>query len=201
MSAAEIGKRIQGWGEALFNTVFADREAERLFNRFQDEKAEGKLLTVSSGHPAVLAQPWELLRDPKGKYLFLDQPRISVRRRLSGSGGGRRPFRVTPKDRLHMLFVVSRPTDAGFIDPRADPQAVMDAIDAEAPGRVTYEFLRPATVSQLIKRLDDKRLPPIDVLHFGGRRCVVGRRDEPCADHHPLKRSAPREFSDQRQHE
>jgi hypothetical protein len=44
----------------------------------------------------------------------------------------------------------------------------MDAIDAEAPGRVTYEFLRPATVAQLIRRLDDKRLPAIDVLHFDG---------------------------------
>jgi CHAT domain-containing protein len=64
--------------------------------------------------------------------------------------------------------VVSRPKDAGFLDPRADPQAVMDVIEAEAPGRVTYEFLRPATVAQLIRRLDDRRLPAIDVLHFDG---------------------------------
>jgi hypothetical protein len=166
--AARIGQHIRGWGEALFNAVFADREAERLFDRFQDGGAEGKLLTVSSGHPAVLAQPWELLRDPKGSYLFLDRPRISVRRRLAGTGGCRPPFKVAPKERLHLLFVVSRPKDAGFLDTRADPQAVMDAIEAEAPGRVTYEFLRPATIGQLIRRLDDKRLPPIDVLHFDG---------------------------------
>jgi tetratricopeptide (TPR) repeat protein len=66
------------------------------------------------------------------------------------------------------FFVVSRPKDAGFIDPRADPQAVMDAIDAEAPGRVTWEFLRPATVDALIRRLDDRRLRAVDILHFDG---------------------------------
>jgi len=31
--------------------------------------------------------------------------------------------------RLHLLFVVSRPRDAGFIDPRTDPQAVLDALE------------------------------------------------------------------------
>jgi hypothetical protein len=116
----------------------------------------------------VLAQPWELLRDPNGTFLFLDDPRISVRRQLAGAGGGRSPFDVTPKERLHLLFVVSRPKDAGFIDPRADPQAVMDAIEAEAPRRVTWEFVRPATVEGLIRRLDDRRLPMVDILHFDG---------------------------------
>jgi tetratricopeptide (TPR) repeat protein len=166
--ASRIADRIPAWGAALFDAVFKDREAERLFDRFQDGSEEGKLVTVSSDHPAVLAQPWELLRDPKGTFLFLDEPRISVRRQLAGAGGGRAPFDVTPKDRLHLLFVVSRPKDAGFIDPRADPQAVMDAIEAEAPGRVTWEFLRPATVEGLIRRLDDRRLPTVDILHFDG---------------------------------
>jgi hypothetical protein len=166
--ARRIAERIPASGAALFDAVFADRERGRLFDRFQDASEEGKLVTVSSDHPAVLAQPWELLRDPKGTFLFLDEPQISIRRQLAGAGGGRSPFNVTPRDRLHLLFVVSRPTDAGFIDPRADPQAVMDAIDAEAPGRVTWEFLRPATVDALIRRLDDRRLAAVDILHFDG---------------------------------
>jgi len=166
--ASRVAERIPTWGTALFNATFSDREAERLFNRFQDSTDEGKVLTVSSDHPAVLARPWELLRDPKGTFLFLDEPQISIRRQLAGAGGGRSPFDVTPKERLHLLFVVSRPKDSGFIDPRADAQAVMDAIDAEAPGRVTWEFLRPATVDKLIRRLDDRRLPVVDILHFDG---------------------------------
>src|SRR6516165_4179317 len=139
--ARRIAERIPPWGAALFDAVFADREPERMFNDFQDASDEGKLFTISSDHPTVLAQPWELLRDPKGTFLFLDKPRISVRRQLAGAGGGRRPFKARPKGRLHLLFVVSRPKDAGFIDPRADARAVMDAIYAEAPGRVTFEFL------------------------------------------------------------
>lgn len=35
---------------------------------------------------------------------------------------GRKPFQPQAKDTLHLLFVVSRPSDASFIDPRADPQ-------------------------------------------------------------------------------
>jgi hypothetical protein len=166
--ASRISERIPVWGSALFGAAFSDREAERLFNRFQDAPEEGKLVTISSDHPVVLAQPWELLRDPRGTFFFLDEPQISVRRQLAGAGGGRSPFDVTPKDRLHLLFLVSRPKDASFIDPRADPRAVMDAIAAEAPGRVTWEFLRPATVDGLIRRLDDRRLPAVDILHFDG---------------------------------
>lgn len=64
--ASRVAERIPTWGTALFNATFSDREAERLFNRFQDSTDEGKVLTVSSDHPAVLAQPWELLRDPEG---------------------------------------------------------------------------------------------------------------------------------------
>jgi len=57
--ASRVAERIPTWGTALFNATFSDREAERLFNRFQDSTDEGKVLTVSSDHPAVLAQPWE----------------------------------------------------------------------------------------------------------------------------------------------
>ena len=95
--------------------------------------------------------------------------------RISASGGkspalraGVEPFPIKAKDRLHLLFVVSRPKDAGFIDPRADPKAVIDALEEHAPGRVTYEFLRPATLNALVERLDDKSKPPVDILHFDG---------------------------------
>jgi hypothetical protein len=48
-----------------------------------------------------------------------------------------------------VLFVVSRPTDAGFIDPRADAKAVLEVIDEKASGRFELEFLRPATLDNL----------------------------------------------------
>jgi hypothetical protein len=166
--AARIADQMPRWGGALFTAVFQHPTAARLIHSFQDQAEMGRLLTINSEHPTVLGQPWELLHDPAGTYLFLEQPRISVRRRLAGAGGGRRPFDVTAKDQLHLLVVVSRPTDATFIDPRADPQAVLDALEAKAPGRVTVEFLRPATLIHLLTRLEDKRRPVVDIVHFDG---------------------------------
>jgi len=109
--------------------------------------------------------PWELLRF-NDKYLFHEQPRISIRRRLANLDTAKKPLVFTAKKRLHLLFVVSRPQGAGFIDPRADPIAVLDALDKT--GRIEVEFLRPATLANLRARLKDKTKPPIDILHFDG---------------------------------
>jgi tetratricopeptide (TPR) repeat protein len=167
--AQRIAAKLPGWGVALLTAVLGqDIKARRLFDRFLERREPGRLLTVSSDHPAVLAQPWELLRDPAGTYLVHEKPRISVRRRLPRTGGGRMPLKVKPKDRLRLLFVVSRPYQAGFIDPRADAMAVLEALDAKAPGRVEVEFLRPPTLQNLVDRLENTDLPPVDILHFDG---------------------------------
>ncbi|MBD2165997.1 CHAT domain-containing protein [Calothrix membranacea FACHB-236] len=166
--AEGIAKKFRQWGEDLFNAVFQHRTAQRLFNYFQDENQPGRLLTISASHPVILSLPWELLCDPQGTYLFHENPRISIRRRLAGAGGGRRPFKVQVKDRLRLLFVVSRPSDAGFIDPRGEAMAVLNAIQQAAAGRVEVEFLRPATLDNLVARLEDSRQPPVDIVHFDG---------------------------------
>jgi len=166
--AKKIADQFPKWGADLFNAVFHSRAAQRRFNDFQDEDEPGRLLTISASHPAILSLPWELLRDPEGTYLVHENPRISIRRRLAGAGGGRKPFKVKVKDRLRLLFVVSRPSDRGFIDPRGEAIAVLDAIAQEAAGRVEVEFLRPATLDNLVARLEDRRKPPVDIVHFDG---------------------------------
>ena len=163
--SAEIEKRLVEWGKALFVAVFHTQEARRLFDDFQNSDEAGKLLTISANHPEILALPWELLCD--SKYLVHDRPSISIRRRFVGAGGGRKPVTFQPKDRLRILMVVSRPSDVGFLDPRAEAGAMLAAI-AAVNGRVDLEFLRPATIAALVKRLDDRDKPPIDVVHFDG---------------------------------
>ena len=133
--ANKIADKLPQWGADLFNAVFHSRAAQRLFNDFQDEDEPGRLLTISASHPGILSLPWELLRDPEGTFLVHENPRISIRRRLAGAGGGRKAFKVQVKDCLRLLFVVSHPSDAGFIDPRGEAQAVLDAIAQEAAGR------------------------------------------------------------------
>ncbi|MFN0068493.1 MAG: CHAT domain-containing protein, partial [Limisphaerales bacterium] len=168
--ARRIAGQLPAWGQTLFDAVFTDRAAQRLFNTFQDDEGDSRLLTISAEHPAILALPWELLHDPAsgGGFLFMETPRISIRRRVAGATGGRKAFKPAPKDSLHLLFVVSRPADTGFLDPRADSQPVLDAIDLNAPGRVSCEFLRPPTLDALIQRLEDESKTPVDILHFDG---------------------------------
>jgi hypothetical protein len=169
--AARIAGRLPVLGKALFDAVFRHRDAQRLFNGFQDREGDSRLLTVTAEHPAILALPWELLHDsslPDGTFLFHEHPRISIRRRVPGITAGRQPFAVQAKNRLHLLFVVSRPEGAGFLDPRADAGAVLDALDEHAPGCVTCEFLRPATLDALVARLEEDTRPAVDIVHFDG---------------------------------
>ncbi|BAY63001.1 TPR domain protein [Calothrix brevissima NIES-22] len=167
--AEGIAKKFRQWGKDLFNAVFYDSAALEIFSDFQRENQRGRLLTISASHPAILSLPWELLHHPKNTYLFHENPRISIRRRLAGAGGGRRPFKVQLKDRLRLLFVISRPSDEKkFIDPRGEAMAVLNAIQQAAAGRVEVEFLRPATLDNLVARLEDSRQPPVDIVHFDG---------------------------------
>jgi len=163
--ARGIADKLPQWGKALFEALFDERVAQRLFNAFQDE-TDNRLLTISARHPEILSLPWELLRDPNGTYLFNENPRVSIRRRLAGAGGGRKPFQVQTKQRLRLLLVISRPKGAPFINPRADAIALLEALANTAA--VEVEFLRPATLDNLIKRLENQRQPPIDIVHFDG---------------------------------
>jgi len=123
--AEEIANRLKELGEKLFNSVFTDSTARRLFNSFQDCD-EKRLITLSANHPAILSLPWELLREPKGTFLMNEK--LSIRRRYAGAGGGRKAFKVAGKDRLQVLFVVSRPSGAGFLNPRSEALAIMQAL-------------------------------------------------------------------------
>jgi hypothetical protein len=77
--AAGIALRLEHWGRALFDAVFKQGyEAADLYQRFARAAEPGRLLSIDSGHPSVLAQPWELLRHPEGTWLFLANPRIST---------------------------------------------------------------------------------------------------------------------------
>ena len=164
--AEQIAAQLKEWGKALFNQVFGTRDAQRLFNAFQDSREKGRVVSLNAEHPKILALPWELLHDPQGNYLFNENPRISIRRKLKR--GGRKPFKVNPKHQLHLLFVISRPDDVSFLDPRTEPKAVLNALAVKGINQVTVEFLRPATFDKLIKRLENNDLPQVDILHFDG---------------------------------
>ncbi|MEW5720516.1 MAG: CHAT domain-containing protein, partial [Chloroflexota bacterium] len=74
---------------------------------------------------------------------------------------------------LRVLYVIARPMDAGFIDPRSSAGGVMDAL---APliekGLVTVDFVRPPTFDKLCRVLDDAP-HKYHLLHFDGHGFYV----------------------------
>ena len=166
--AARVVERIADCGTRLYNAAFGHLDAHDKIRDFIGSDAPARRLTVSAEVPAILALPWELLHRPeKGAgFVFQHHPPISICRRFEGTEGTNNPFTPDPKESLRLLFIVSRPEKQGFIDPRSEPQAVMDALDENAPGRVEVEFLYPPTFSALRKRLN--REPAVDIVHFDG---------------------------------
>lgn len=175
--AARVAVGLKRWGTELYRrSIGADVDggAIGLFREFLACKDAGRVLTVQAVMPEILALPWELLHVPGGAYVFNEKPRISIRRNLAGMRGGRSPLKVMPKETLRLLMVVSRPSDAGFIDPRADGAAVLGAIEAHGKGRIDVEFLRPGTLKALEARLENEDLPAVDILHFDGHGTFDG---------------------------
>ena len=174
-SAERTETKLPVWGAALFEVIFSGGDAKAIFKDFQDSDERDKILTVSAIHPLILALPWELLRDPKGTYLSQGENPISIRRSFSQLTNESEIKQdlikqniVTSKNRLRLLFVISRPIGAGFLDPRKDALATLEAIAKNAQGLIDVEFLRPATLDKLVERLADQNLPSVDIVHFDG---------------------------------
>ncbi len=155
-------KLLPQFGQKLFAAVFNNDSAKQLFTQFINTPSDKYLLTITAQSPDILSLPWELLHD-SGNFLFASEPSITILRRIP-------PKKTFPnyasQSRLHILFIVSRPQDANFIDPRTDAKAVLKAIAGYTD--ITVEFLQPATLENLWQRLQNSDLPQVDVIHFDG---------------------------------
>ena len=160
--AQGVERQMEGWGRALFEALFGTPESREVYRNLLD--ADGpRLLTLGATDADVLAQPWEMLRDARGPLGFRG---VIVRRQLKGSGKTRRFDLGLP---LRVLLIVSRPTDAGFIDPRTSTAPLLDALDA-LPGQVEIGFCDPPTLPRLEEMISDARKTqqPYHIVHFDG---------------------------------
>ena len=156
----EIEAKLDEWGAALFRALFAGPEARVLYDRLVETKDGERFLTLQSPDARVLRLPWELLRDKAGPLITAG---VSIRRHVEQPVTPTVPQFTLP---LNVLYVIARPIDAGFIDPRSSVGGVMEAL---APlietGFVTVDFVRPPTFEQLSRTLERGRY---DMLHFDG---------------------------------
>ncbi len=163
--ARGIEAKLKDWGDQLFKAVFGGEQGTHVYRNLGDavKNKQPCLVTIGSKDPAVLSQPWEMMRDSKGPLTFQG---ITIRRQLKGSGAITHHKLPLP---LRVLLIVSRPEDVSFIDPRNSILPVLDALDA-LDGQVRVDFCEPPTLPQLTDMLREAHLAeqPYHIVHFDG---------------------------------
>ncbi len=140
--ADRVEAALEDWGKRLHAQLFGDGDHRELLNALLDGEAP-RLLTIGTEDAELLRIPWELLRDRRSP---LGRRGVIVRRQLQTAGKLRR--HDTGRLPLRILLVVSRPDDAGFIDPRNTTQGMLDALEPLGEG-VIIDFCRPATLGRM----------------------------------------------------
>ena len=159
--AQGVEEQIRLWGKRLHDAVLGAPENAILLKTLLDAP-EPRELTIATDRSALLRLPWELMRDDIGRLA----QRVAVRRQLET------PERLVPREvklPLRMLYVVSRPDDTGFIDPRLTTRALLTALDP-LEGNVRLDFCRPPTAARMEEMLREAQRAgnPYDIVHFDG---------------------------------
>jgi tetratricopeptide (TPR) repeat protein len=159
--AQRVEAELLQWGRRLHDALFLAGPNQIALQQLLTGP-EPRTLTIASNAPELLQLPWELLADEAG-WLAL---RLSVRRQIDVACAVQARAVKLP---LRMLYIVSRPEDTGFIDPRLTSQALLDAIDPLGAS-VQLDFCRPPTLARLGELLRDGQRAgdPYDVVHFDG---------------------------------
>lgn len=162
--ARRIEQSLTRWGRQLHDALFSAPENRALLRQLLDGP-EPRELTLATQNPKLLQLPWELMADDAGNLA----QRVSVRRQLETP---ETPEDITPRLAqlpLRILYIVSRPADAGFIDPRLTSKALFDALDPLG-GNVRVDFCRPPTRDRMEKMLREGQQAgdPYGIVHFDG---------------------------------
>jgi hypothetical protein len=146
--AHKVEANLNDWGRALFNALFDRREPARIYEAFLNREAAQRRVIVEAQAPRVQRLPWELLAESSGPLAMKRTP-ISISRRVNLEHAPEvRTFDLP----LRVLMAVSRPEEAGFIDPRSTARGMLDALTPLIEtGQVVVDFIRPPT----LKTLDD----------------------------------------------
>jgi hypothetical protein len=159
--ARRIERALDDWGHRLYDALFSAAENRALLRELLDSP-EPRGLTLATRDPGLLRLPWELMADEAGSLA----QRLSVRRQLE------QPEKSTPCPAqlpLRILYIVSRPADTGFVDPRLTAKALFDALDPVSAS-VRVDFCRPPTLARMEEMLREGQQSgdPYDLVHFDG---------------------------------
>jgi tetratricopeptide (TPR) repeat protein len=159
--AQRIEGELDRWGRRLYDALFTVTDNRDYLKELQ-AGPEPRLLTLATRDPVLLRLPWELMSDDAGSLA----QRVAVRRQLE------KPEETPPRPAqlpLRILYIVSRPADAGFLDPRLTAKALFGALDPLG-GSVRVDFCRPPTLARMEEMLRDGQRAgdPYGLVHFDG---------------------------------
>lgn len=164
--AARVERLIDDWGRRFYDAVFDHGDhRDRLNELLQIKQPEPRLLTIASSEGDVLRLPWELIADGRGP---LSRQGVTVRRQLET---GKKNLDYPVSTPLRILLVVSRPDDAGFIDPRHSTRAMFESLrPLVEEDKVVVDFCRPPTLARLEEMLSQAAdaKAPYTIVHFDG---------------------------------
>ncbi|MHB9107040.1 MAG: tetratricopeptide repeat protein [Armatimonadota bacterium] len=159
---------LRAWGEAAFTALFDQRQTGGWLAAATTHGEEQLLLQISSDNPAVLAWPWEALRDPAAPGSLAHA--CCVERRLNRNLQDPRLANL-PDDAVNILLVIARPYERD-VRYRSISRPLVELIAKERlPARVTV--LRPPTFAALQAHLQEHR-GHYHILHFDGHGAYAG---------------------------
>jgi hypothetical protein len=121
LRANRIEQSLIQWGRDLYKAVFDYGDYRDVIRDLM--RAESPhLLTIATSNGDILRLPWELMADERGALTRRD---VTIRRQLETM---HQPLAYDVGVPLRLLLVVSRPDNAGFIDPRHSTRAMLDAL-------------------------------------------------------------------------
>jgi hypothetical protein len=159
LRANRIEQSLIQWGRDLYKAVFDYGDYRDLIRDLMRAESP-RLLTIATSNGDILRLPWELMADERGPLTRRD---VTIRRQLET---GHQHLAYDVGSPLRLLLVVSRPDNAGFIDPRHSTRAMLDALTSFGDN-VTVEFCRPPTLARLEEMLAESN-GAYDIVHFDG---------------------------------
>jgi CHAT domain len=159
LRANRIEQSLIQWGRDLYQAVFDYGDHRDLIRDLMHAEPPC-LLTIATSHDDILRLPWELMADERGPLTRRD---VTIRRQLETV---QQHLEYDIGAPLRLLVVVSRPDNAGFIDPRHSTRAMLDALTSLG-NNVTVEFCWPPTLARLEEMLAESN-GAYDIVHFDG---------------------------------
>jgi tetratricopeptide (TPR) repeat protein len=166
---AQIQRNLKDWGEAVFAAALGPDWAA--FRELTTVDAAPDVV-IRSASPALLALPWELMRDPgRPAPVALDLGGMS---RAIGPIDLAKSIDV-PGGRLRVLMVISRPKGVRDVGYQMIARPLIARL-AAVRGDVDLVVLRPSTLDALTETLAGagRAGEPFQVVHFDGHGMLGG---------------------------